>query len=178
MKLYIVRHGETDWNKNKMMQGNTDVPLNQNGINQALNISKVLEDRTIDVCYSSPLSRAYETAKLITNNGNIIIDKRLEERELGEFEGKNSSLYDTHYYWDRKINSSLYGVEAANDLIVRVKTFYDELKEKYKDQDLNILIVTHGAIVRSLNFIIEGYDDNTNFALFDVPNCHVFEYKI
>ena len=105
MKLYIVRHGETDWNKNKMMQGNTDVPLNQNGINQALNISKFLEDKTIDVCYSSPLSRAYETAKLITNNGNIIIDKRLEERELGEFEGKNSSLYDTHYAWDRKIKA-------------------------------------------------------------------------
>ena len=178
MKLYIVRHGETDWNKNKMMQGNTDIPLNQNGINQALNISKLLEDRTIDVCYSSPLSRAYETAKLITDNSNIIIDKRLEERELGEFEGKSCNLYDTHYYWDRKINSSSYGVESATDLIVRVKTFYDELKEKYKDRDLNILIVTHGAIVRSLNFIIEGYDENTDFASFDVPNCHVFEYKI
>lgn len=176
MKLYIVRHGETDWNKNKMMQGNTDIPLNQNGISQALSISKLLEDKNIDVCYSSPLTRAYETAKLITNNGSIIIDKRLEERDLGEFEGKSCNLYDSHYYWNRKINSSSYGVESANDLITRVQSFYDELKNKYSEK--SILIVTHGAIVRTLNFIIEGYDDETDFSSFDVPNCHVFEYEV
>lgn len=178
MKLYIVRHGQTDWNAKKIMQGNTDVPLNEVGIEQALSISKLLKDKNINICYSSPLARAYETAKLITNNGNIVIDKRLEEREIGEFEGKSCNLYDSHYYWNRKINSSSCGVESANDLITRVKSFYDDVKNKYKNEDLNILIVTHGAIVRSLNFIIEGYNEDTDFSLFDVPNCHVFEYKI
>ncbi len=178
MRVFIVRHGETDWNKNRMMQGNTDIPLNETGINQALEVSKLLSDKKIDICYSSPLARAYETAKVICNNDNIITDRRLEERELGEFEGKSCDLYDSHYYWDRKVNPSDGGVESPNDLIIRVKSFYDEIKNKYEGKDLNILIVTHGAIVRSLNFIIEGYNDETDFSSFDVPNCHVFEYEI
>lgn len=178
MKLYIVRHGETDWNKNRMMQGNTDIPLNEKGISQATEVSKLLENQKIDICYSSPLTRAYETATIISNHAEIIIDSRLEERELGEFEGKSCDLYDSNYYWNRKINSSSHGVEAPNDLIARVRSFYDDIKNNHDNDDLNILIVTHGAIVRSLNFIITGYDDETDFSAFDVPNCHVFEYEI
>lgn len=179
MKIYVVRHGETDWNNNGIMQGNTDVLLNQAGIEQGLKVKKILENERIDICMSSPLKRAYDTAKIICNDKvNIKIDNRLEERELGEFEGKKANLYDSKFYWNRKINSSSCGVESANDLIDRVKSFYDELKEKYKGQDLNILIVTHGAIVRSLNFIIKGYDDETDFSTFDVPNCCCFTYEI
>ena len=67
MKIYVVRHGETDWNNNGIMQGNTDVLLNQTGIEQGLKVKKILENERIDICMSSPLKRAYDTAKIICN---------------------------------------------------------------------------------------------------------------
>ena len=177
MKLYVVRHGETDWNKKKFMQGNTDVSLNETGISQAKMISEKLKDVNFDVCYSSPLSRAYDTASIICNGKvNIQIDNRLEERELGEYEGKESSLYNSEYYWNLKIDSSDKGVESPKDLLKRISSFYDDLLEKHNDEV--ILIVSHGAIVRGLNFVINGYDENTKIYEFDVPNCCVFEYEI
>lgn len=75
MKLYVVRHGETDWNKNFLMQGNTNTDLNETGISQAKEIREKLKDIDFDVCYSSPLSRAYNTAKIICDNKvNIKLD--------------------------------------------------------------------------------------------------------
>lgn len=177
MKLYVVRHGETDWNKQKYMQGNTDVSLNENGILQAKNICERLKDVHFDICYSSPLSRAYDTASIICNGKvNIEVDNRLEERELGEYEGKPSRLYNSEYYWNLKINSSENGVEAPKELLNRISLFYNDLLNKHNDEV--ILIVSHGAIVRGLNFVINGYDDDTKIYEFDVPNCCVFEYEI
>lgn len=177
MKLYVVRHGQTDWNLNNLLQGNTNVELNETGISQAKEIKEKLKNINFDLCYSSPLSRAYETAKIICDDKtNIELDKRLEERELGEFEGKHKDLYDGRFYWNLKINSALKGVESAKDLLARVTSFYKDILSKHHNE--TILIVSHGAVVRSLNFIINGYDDNTDIYGFDVPNCHVFEYEI
>lgn len=124
MKLYVVRHGETDWNKAKLMQGNTDICLNEVGIQQAKHISEKLKNINFDFCYSSPLSRAFDTASIICDGKvDIQIDNRLEERELGEFEGKASSLYNSEYYWDLKINSSDMGVESPKELMNRISSF-------------------------------------------------------
>lgn len=100
----------------------------------------------------------------------------MEERELGEFEGEHKDLYDGKFYWDLKINSSARGVESPKDLLARVTSFYKDILSNHSDDV--ILIVSHGAIVRSLNFVINGYDDNTDIYAFDVPNCCVFEYEI
>ena len=62
------------------------------------------------------------------------------------------------------------------DLFERVNSFLNDLKKYYKD--FTILVVAHGAVVRTLNFAINGYDENTNFLEFDVPNCSIFEYEI
>lgn len=177
MKLYVVRHGQTDWNLNGLLQGNTDIYLNENGINQAKEIQQKLKDIDFDLCYSSPLSRAYDTAKIICGNKTKIeFDSRLEERELGEFEGKHKDLYDGKFYWDLKINSSDRGVESPRNLLARVTSFYEDILSKHSNE--TILIVSHGAVVRCLNFVIKGYDDDTDIHAFDVPNCHVFEYEI
>lgn len=177
MKLYIVRHGQTDWNADRIMQGNTDVPLNSIGVEQAMKIQKSLQNEIIDVCISSPLKRAYETASIICDNKiDIETDIRLEERELGELEGKSVDLYNSKMYWDFYLNSDDKGVESIHHLFSRVASFYEDLKEKYNDE--TILIVAHGAVVRALHFVINGYDENTNFLNFNVPNCCCFEYKI
>lgn len=175
MKLYIVRHGQTDWNAKGLMQGNTDTSLNQIGRKQAKRIQEELKEVSFDICISSPLGRAYETAFIVCNGRvPLLTDKRLEERDLGEYEGE--CPYDGRFYWDYTLNSSSKGVEPVQDLLHRVSSFYEELKSTYKDS--NILIVTHGAIVRALHFIITGYNEDTNFMAFDVPNCHVFEYEV
>ena len=71
--IYIIRHGETDWNKEHRIQGHQDIPLNDQGRLDAKVAKKKLKNVKFDVVFSSPLKRAYETAKIITNN-EIIID--------------------------------------------------------------------------------------------------------
>lgn len=177
MKLYIVRHGATDWNVAGILQGNTDIPLNQKGQMQAKLVQRELQNKEIDVCISSPLKRAYETASIICNGKvDIVKDSRLEERELGELEGKSATLYDSKMYWNYLLNSSSHGVESIQNLFARVTLFVEELRSQYHDK--NVLIVVHGAIVRALHYIVVGYNENTDFLSFDVPNCHVFEYEI
>ena len=177
MKLYIVRHGQTDWNAKRVMQGNTDVPLNEVGIEQALRIQRELSNVHFNICISSPLKRAYKTASIICDDKiDIKTDVRLEERELGELEGKSVDLYNSKMYWDYSLNSSAQGVESIQDLFSRISSFYEDLKEKYDEE--TILIVAHGAVVRALHFVINGYNKNTSFLDFDVPNCKVFMYEI
>ena len=89
MKLYLVRHGETDWNKVKKIQGQVDIPLNQFGKHLAEETAEGLHDIPFDLCISSPLSRAYETARIILEGRDvpIITDARIGEMAFGEYEG-------------------------------------------------------------------------------------------
>lgn len=177
MKLYVVRHAQTDWNAKGYLQGNTDISLNEIGKMQAKRIQKEVSDIHFDICFSSPLSRVYDTASIICNNQvKIVIDDRLIERELGNLEGKPFMNYDTKMYWDYKLNATSSGVEGIQDMFSRVTSFYNELVKKHSND--TVLLVAHGAVIRVLHHIITGYDENTDFLKFDVPNCHVFSYEI
>lgn len=175
MKIILVRHGETDWNLKHIMQGITDIPLNEKGKEQALMVSKKLENTKIDVCFSSPLKRAVQTLNIITKVSPII-DNRLIERNMGELEGKNHKYYDAKLYWNYKINSNLYGVESISSLFKRVTDFFYEIRDKYYNS--TVLIVSHGATIRALHYVISGYNEDTNFLDTKTPNCCVFEYDI
>ena len=95
MKLYIMRHSETDWNKEHRIQGRTDIHLNLNGMKIAALAGDGMKDIPIDVCFSSPLVRAQETAALVVarnrhfveGGSRIILDDRLMEMDNGPFEG-------------------------------------------------------------------------------------------
>ena len=90
MKIYYVRHGQTDFNLMKKMQGGgTEKDLNETGINQAQETKKNLENIKFDVILCSPMNRAKQTAQIIDNGRNlpIITDERIRERKLGEYEG-------------------------------------------------------------------------------------------
>lgn len=92
MKLYLVRHGQTDWNLQDKIQGWADVPLNDAGIKQAERLRDQLHKKNIipDKVYASPLQRVRSTAKIITDGKQqIIIDERLMERNVGELEGRS-----------------------------------------------------------------------------------------
>ncbi len=94
--LYIVRHGETDWNNLRILQGATDIPLNETGRMQAEVIRDTLRVRVIDRVVSSPLSRAYETARIIAAPHKIEVeqDSGLIERSYGVYEGQPSSSFN------------------------------------------------------------------------------------
>ena len=84
-----MRHGETDWNVRRKLQGHTDVPLNDNGRKMAKEAAEKYKDVHFDVCYCSPLIRAKETAEIFLSGRDvpIITDDRLQEMSFGEFEG-------------------------------------------------------------------------------------------
>ncbi len=94
MNLYVIRHGQTEWNVMKKMQGSIDIPLNKKGIKQAYITKKNLDHISIDVIFCSPLKRAKQTAEIINKGRNleIIYDERLKERNYGEFEGEQTGL--------------------------------------------------------------------------------------
>lgn len=176
MNLYVVRHGQTSWNVQGLVQGLTDIELNSTGIEQANQVADQLKNIDFVAIYASPLKRTIETAKLINkyHNSNIITDNRIIERSFGNFEG-TSGLKNKFDYWDYNLNLSDNNVEDVKSLLSRVKNFLLEIYEIYKNTDLNILLVTHGGTSIAINAVI----DNITSDLFSlgIKNCEVKIFK-
>ena len=87
MQIYIIRHGETDWNTKRLLQGATDIPLNQNGIEAARLTAEALKEIPFDEIYTSPLQRAVQTAEIMRGDRRIPIikDERLKEISFGPY---------------------------------------------------------------------------------------------
>ena len=85
MNLYVIRHGNTDWNLESRMQGQTNIKLNEIGIEQANKVRKIIEEKNIDLIISSPLDRAKQTAEIINQNMNkpIEYNDKIMERKFG-----------------------------------------------------------------------------------------------
>lgn len=180
MKIYMSRHGETDWNKEGKMQGLTDTELNATGINQAIETKEKLKNINFDLCISSPLKRASKTAKIIiADKCNIIYDDLLVERCLGDYEGKNPNEKKMNHpkFWDYKSNCNEDNVEPLQTLFERGKKFLEKLQNEYSSYQ-NILIVSHGSLIKALYFNLVGFNENTDFFSFFLNNCEVLEYEI
>ena len=101
MIFYFIRHGETDWNVRKKIQGKTDVPLNENGLKQAEALAKELTGQKLDAvrAYTSPQQRAEKTARIAAEAlgiGCVSLDG-LREMDLGEWEGSNWEIIERTY---------------------------------------------------------------------------------
>jgi len=171
--IFFTRHGETDWNIAKRIQGKTDTELNENGLKQAEIVSYKMKDKNIDIIISSPLKRAKKTAEIINKNINcpIIYEDGLVERDYGEFEGKQREDFDFYGFWDYNKNLRGYGIENIRDFFDRVYSTLDKIKREYKGK--NILIVSHGGVSRIVNcyfFDVPKQGDLTNMSL---ENCEV-----
>lgn len=178
MKLYLVRHGQTDFNAGDIAQGVTDVPLNETGKAQARELAQQVAKMDFDAYYVSPLMRARQTAELITEGKpQFIVDELLKERSFGELEGTKVDWGEVGDIFDRRVNFSGYGIEPIQDLLRRSQIFLEKLKANHRPDD-RILIVAHGALLRTMHFNIVGYDDNTDFPAFRFQNCEMREYTI
>ena len=122
MEIYIVRHGETVWNKKKLLQGRTDIELSDKGRELARITGENLRDTHFDMVFSSPLKRAYETASLIVGDRDIPIVKNdlIKEMCFGNWEGQNMSELLADGGQDSSISSSILSsiirLETANHL--------------------------------------------------------------
>ena len=183
MKFYIIRNGQTNWNKEGRIQGKTDIELNEEGIKQAEEAKKILKDYPIDLIVSSPLKRARNTAEIInqTRKAPIVLDKALEERGFGEFEGKirkeiHDEILDSEILDNYSLNREYKGVETIQNLCNRVWNLIDELKEDYTEK--NILLVTHGGVTRAINGYFNGPNKEGILEDLKLSNCEIRTFEI
>lgn len=177
MKLYIVRHGKTDWNIMGLLQGQTNIELNEEGINDARKLSKEINLNEIDLCISSSLKRAKQTAEILTNNKiKIIYDDMIVERGFGDYEGKKINYDLIENQWNYKLNDSSNNIESIEACLIRAKKFLDKIKKEYSNK--TILIVSHGSFIKCLHYNIIGYNENTDFLDFFPKNTTIYEYDI
>ena len=166
MEFYFVRHGETDWNKKRLYQGNSDIELNENGIKQALNVAKIIEKENINYIVSSPLLRAQKTAEIISEHLNIpfsIIDE-LKELSLGEKEGQPIDNNDFFTNWLLGITPK--DAESVYDFDKRViKGFLKGLS--YKGP---VLFVAHAGTFTAIRKYL-------NLPLDRIQNCQAVYHK-
>ena len=157
MKIYFVRHGETLWNKEKKIQGQSDIPLNEYGIELAHVTADAMKDISFDIVYSSPLLRAKETADILVKDRNLEVytDSRLVEMSFGEGEGE--SLPEIHTHPEMKLHNFIHnpgeyippiGGETFEELYIRCKSFIDEVILPAESKYDSMLIVGHGALIR------------------------------
>ncbi len=153
-QLCLVRHGETDWNYRGLVQGSTDIPLNEKGYEQAGEAGAYLKEYEWDFLYSSPLSRAHETAATIGRHiglSQIHTDRRLQERNFGEAEGMEVSLRK-ELYRGRQIPRA----ETWEEVQARGIEVIDELALRHPDSRL--MVVSHGGFIAGLLFLISKGD--------------------
>ena len=158
MNIYLLRHGETDWNREGRIQGHTDISLNQNGRLQIAQTATGLASicPNIDLILCSPLSRARESAQIAAERLNYPKDKIIEEsllieRSFGEAEGltaaEREEKYPNYHYSD--IGYKFPGMESFEELTKRAREILMAITGAYSDKQ-NILVVSHGAILAAV----------------------------
>lgn len=167
-KLYLTRHGETEWNDKGVMQGWQNSPLTELGEKQALWLGERIKDLEIDVIYSSPLGRAYNTAEIIRGDMDIEINTNdgLKEMNLHAWEGLGQEeikvVDEENYYnfWNMpsKYIKSEKG-ENFQEIVDRSFKTINEILEKEKGK--KILIVTHAITLRAYLCALEKRDIDT-----------------
>ena len=170
MNIYITRHSKTVWNQEKRLQGRKDSPLIKEGIENAVALKEYIKDISFDCVFSSPIERAYYTAKLLTDN-EIIKDDRLMEMNFGILEGKkiedilkeDYEVYNNMWNHPELFERILEG-ESYDEVQNRLHSFFEDLKTKDYQ---NVLIVTHGmCFINMLAYMMKlDRKDTINFTL-------------
>lgn len=176
MKLYVLRHGQTDGNITGVMQGNMDTELNSNGKEQARKARETLKNANIDLVICSPMKRTAETAHLAAPNIPCLYDKRLLSRDHGEFEGLRRDEVNLHDYWNINKNIQYEKAESVNHMIERITSLLDDIKKYYYDK--TVLLVTHSGVTRILYYYFNGFPSDGDLLEYEAHNGYVEEYEL
>lgn len=162
--LYLVRHGETEWNVREINQGHMDSFLTEKGIGQARKIAEKFKDIKFDAIFSSDLLRAQKTAEIIKLDRELSVQilKSLRERAHGDFEGKHNDIYKDALKEKleerKKLSGDAYesfrlapGIETNGELMARFINQLRQIAVVYPNK--NVLVVTHTGCIK--NFLIK-----------------------
>ena len=143
----LLRHGQTDWNINFLLQGVTDIPMNETGVEQVRLAAKAIQVNDWDVVLTSPLTRAKQTAEIIASHvgfDEVIEQELLIERSFGEAEGLS------HEQWRAKYSNldEIPGGESRTQLAARSQQLLDHISSQFAGK--RVLAISHGALIRGL----------------------------
>jgi broad specificity phosphatase PhoE len=146
--ILLVRHGETDWNLERRVQGHTDRPLNDTGRSQAAALADALEGKRIDAIYSSDLLRAYETASIVAERtgAEVTVIPELRERDFGTWEGLTDEEIFERFPHAR--TGSWGDAETREQMTERVHSAVEAIASAHPGG--SVLVITHGGPVRVL----------------------------
>lgn len=158
--LTLVRHGQTDWNRARRIQGSTDIPLNERGEADALAAAELLAGGSHHAIYASPLIRAQQTAGIIAAQLELEgpeLTRDMREREFGEGEGILVEEYIRRYGdW----HSEVPGAESLDQVRVRALRALDRIARDSRRRSApaaeSVIVVTHGGVIRSLLMHVSG----------------------
>ncbi|MGM9899514.1 MAG: histidine phosphatase family protein [Bacilli bacterium] len=184
--ICLVRHGETNWNQQHLIQGRIDIDLNENGVNQIHHTALRLKQTKViwDVYLSSPLQRAISSCKIIRNclndeNKPIIIRPNLIEREFGEYDGHiiNDDVYA------KILNDDVIGMEKSSEIQERAKEELVKIVKAYRGK--NVLIVTHSHFIKALFTTLDHnltfkstlLNGGLNFIVFNDDEIESFDFN-
>jgi probable phosphoglycerate mutase len=158
LRILLIRHGETDWNRNGRFQGRSDLPLNQKGKDQAHALALALKDEPLTAIYSSPLTRARETALLIKDfhpSIPLFEEEGLVEMNLGEFEGMEAQRWATEYpdfikrWRETPASVAMPGGESLQEVQARAIRTLDRITNRYPTES-TLLLCSHNFVNRTL----------------------------
>ena len=176
MKLYVARHGETEWNAQGRICGRTDIPLTERGEAQAKALAEKLADKGIDLIIASPMIRARQTAAAVSQIIGIpvVTDDRLIEQDYGSYEGKER--LDARILANkRRFAYRCPGGESMLDVAHRVYGLIEELKQTQPGK--TILLVCHGGVCRIVRTYFEDMT-NEEFSCYSEDNANAREYEL
>ena len=177
-QLYIVRHGETVWNREGRIQGHTNVGLSHQGMEQARLLGQRLKPVPFDAAYASDLSRAADTAAVILDGRDVPISptERLREYHKGAFEGMTEGELRAQYpndypgYVSKDLDYAPEGGESTRAVSERMASIINEIKERHLND--TVLIVGHGGSLRAAMMALLGMSLDANWR-FLFGNCHL-----
>lgn len=183
MRLYVIRHGETDWNIQKRLQGRSDVGLNAKGIALAQVTSEALRDVRFDEIYASPLKRAYRTAEIIRGQRPIPIraDERLLEISFGACEGFSVDALPESFgdfFGAPERYRPTGGGESFLDVIARAKDFIENVVVPRSRELDCMLVAAHGAMNNALAYHFLHRELKDYWAGVFPRNCSVSIYDV
>lgn len=172
MKIYIVRHGETDWNNQLIIQGCIDNPLNSTGIQQAHDACKLVAQVSPTKIISSSLSRARQTAEIFATENNwslpIETNDNFIERNFGDAEGEH-----VDYFYSVTDHNQIPNIETDHALKARVEHGITELIKSASDTDI-FFIFAHSHVLKTVMNIL---DPHNIFRNTKIPNCAILELE-
>lgn len=156
-RLLVIRHGRTDWNATRRWQGRADVPLDQSGMEQAVEAALALG--TFDAIWASPLQRAERTAQIIgeiLGVGPVSTDPRLVETDVGPWEGLNRDEVEAGWPGFLAAQRRPDGFESYDDAAARVLEAFADIAAAHRGGE--VLIVSHGGVMRAVRRALDAPD--------------------